>query len=292
MRSAETLEEKVRLMAGYFEGTTCVIVTCGPSLQLVDGERLRQAVRGVPVIAVKQAISTIGEQADFHCWNPYNVSRFRWPSSDTLRVMVRGSQTNVPQWNRADVKFPQIEGKGDLRNSLAYSHTFADHLLSDQLVRPFGPGIMYELVVYLAVHLGCTRLITFGWDIADVKGRNTHFDDSALEHRYFERGRGSQKIGSNRRTWRDAVPQQMQQLVRASRTARAHFQGRRYNLTASLNGEVELVSSSTEHLCSWLNGMGVELAVVTDSSHLSAGIARLSPESAFAELQEAGTTGR
>ena len=122
-------------------------------------------------IAVKQAIDVVGEQADFHCWNSFNVSRFKRPSPSTIRCFIAGPSSRIPQWNRRDLSFPQVEGKGGLANSLAYSRDFSEHLIASDPVRPFGPGIMYELVFYLAVHLGVSEIITIGWDIASAGER-------------------------------------------------------------------------------------------------------------------------
>ena len=32
--------------------------------------------------------------------------------------------------------------------------------------RPCGPGIMYETVIYMAVHLGFKKIVALGWDLS------------------------------------------------------------------------------------------------------------------------------
>jgi hypothetical protein len=164
-----------------------------------------------------------------------------------------------------------VDGHGDLRGSLAATADFDAYRLDRMATRPFGPGIIYELVFYLAVHLGVAEIVTVGWDISDPKGMNTHYYDSASERQHFALGRGNQPGRKSR------VPE----LVRAPRrqilARRAHRRGELYSRTRALPGEAEVVSASTAALASWLTSMGVELAVVSDSPHFTSEVTRLAP---------------
>lgn len=284
VRRARSLGEQIRLLANRFEDAICVVATSGPSLRTVPPEPLRQALQGVPTIVVKQAIDIVGDQADFHCWNSFNVAKFGKGAPETIRCLVTEPTGRMVQWNKSDMRFPLVPNDGDIRHSLALRRNFDDYLLSHSESRPFGPGIMYELVLYLAVHLGVKEIITIGWDIASAEpaGPYTHFYD--LDDRP---PRGPEIAASGAREWgRSRVPEPLHRVVRSARTARLHHGGQIYNRTKPLPGEFELVSTSTSAAAEWLNRMGVSWRAVTDSPHLDPRIGRLSIEDLFDHLSD------
>lgn len=283
IRGRRTIVDHAAVLRSRYAGDTCVVVSCGPSLADMDHVRLRSALDGVLTIAVKQAVEIVGDQTDFHCWNTFNVTRYPRPSESTIRCFVAEPTGTIRQWNEFDLEFPNEDGMGDLSRSLARNRNFSDHHISDIVKRPFGPGIMYELVLYLAVHLGVSRIITVGWDIADAKGKNTHYFDSTHDQAFFEAGRVSSVAPRlQRRT--TVVPTQVRSIVRMLRTRLAHQRGRMYNRTQSLIGESDLVADSMPDLVAWLAEQGVEMSAVTDSPYVGGGIERLSAEQFFDRL--------
>jgi len=244
----------------------------------VPAAGLRDVLPGVLTIAVKQAIDVTGDQTDFHCWNPFNVRKFARPSSTTLRCLVEESTGRIPQWNRSDLAFPQVSADGLLQSSLALHRDFEGYLLADTPVRPFGPGIMYELVLYLAVHLGVSEIITIGWDIANSGGQNTHFYDREAGESFFQTARPTvappPSLG-------DRLPRSLRYPARLAKTRIAHARGQIYNRARPLPGETDLVADSTAAAARWLAESGVSVAAVTTSTHLDAGIRRLSVDDLF-----------
>ena len=180
-----------------------------------------------------------------------------------------------------DLAFPQMNGGGDLTNSLAYRRDFEDHLLESDPTRPFGPGIMYELVFFLAVHLGVSEIVTIGWDIANPGGKNTHFYDQPEDAPFFEQGRTGKEQATSIRT---RLPGPVKDRIRSLRSRLAHERGQLYNRNQSLIGETELVAESTAALQAWLGSHGIPLAVTTDSTFLSTDIERLSVDDLFDRL--------
>lgn len=284
LRGSTSLDEQIRILAKRFEGSTCVVATAGPSLREVPPEPLRQALHGVPTIVVKQAIDVIQDQADFHSWNSFNVAKFGKGAPETIRCLVKEPTGRMIQWNQSDIRFPLVANDANLRDSLAVRRNFDDYLLEHVALRPFGPGIMYELVLYLAVHLGVKEIITIGWDIASAEpaGHYTHFYD--LDD---ARSHGSQ-LGANapRERAGSTAPEPLRRAVRAARTARLHYRGQIYNRTRPLPGELEAVSASTSAAAEWLHRQGVTLRAVTDSPHLDRQIGRLSIEDLFDHLSD------
>ena len=56
--------------------------------------------------------------------------------------------------------------------------------------QPWGPGIMYEMAIPLAIHLGCKKIVTIGWDIGDISSFSKDVKDETQrvfqEHFYGE----------------------------------------------------------------------------------------------------------
>jgi hypothetical protein len=255
------------------------VLTCGPSLGEVDVDRLRRGLDGVLTIAVKQAIDTAGVHGDILCFNSFNVKRFVTPSRDTLRCLVREPSGLIPQLNRADLQVPQSADAGDLARSLAATRDFGKHALAGGEPRPWGPGIMYEIVLHLAVHLGVAEIITVGWDIANTTGRNTHFYDG--DDTFFDRERSSAFTAAKAR---GHLPGPVKRYARLARASVAHARGQIYNRALPVDGETELVGASTAAASAWLKSIGVDLRVVTPSPYVSTEIDRWTLERFYDEL--------
>ena len=272
VRANRSLAEQVELLQGRYADAPCVVVTCGPSLSTIPAEALASGLDGVLTLSVKQAVDVVGQASDFHCFNSYNVRRWAPVVAETIRCFVREPTGRVPQLNPWDLRFDMVEGNGDLGRSMAATCEFERHCLDRTLVRPFGPGIMYELVFYLAAHLGVSEIVTVGWDISDPSGQNTHYYDSAAEREHFGRGRESEPARASR----------LPEFVRARRRwmlARvAHQRGELYSKTRALPGEAEVVSSSTGPLAAWLRSRGIGLSVVSDSPHFTSDVARITSD--------------
>jgi len=43
--------------------------------------------------------------------------------------------------------------------------------------QPWGPGIMYEMAIPLALYLGCKKIVTVGWDIGDLSSFDKGIED-------------------------------------------------------------------------------------------------------------------
>jgi hypothetical protein len=274
IRDLSSLNDRVKALRDAYAQAECLVVTCGPSLGDVSKEQLQRASDGRVTIAVKQATDVVGDVSDFHCFNAFNVSRFSPAHDSTIRCFVADAKRRSPQFNGRDLEFEQRDGNGDLRNSLAHERSFQGYELANGLVRPFGPGIMYELVFFLAAHVGVSRITTVGWDIGDPAGQNTHFYDDDSARSYFSAGRAGP--GSGPRRLRDLVPEPIKFQRRRLQNKRAHAAGALYNRTQALPGESELVSSSVPALVEWLAGHGCELRVVSPSPHFPPGVARVS----------------
>ena len=262
-----------------YSGQSGVVVTCGPSLVTFDPARLRQALTGRVVFAVKQAIDVVGPEADLLCFNAYNVSRYRVPRRSTMRVYSSEPSGKLPQMNRFDLRLPVAPHSGHLADSLVARKDFDDHMLERTPVRPWGPGILHELVFYLAIHLGLSDLTTIGWDIANARGHNVHFYDAP--DNFFDRGRSDayKLVGV-----REGLPPHLKAALRWTRTASIHTRGGVYNRTTMIPGESEVVAAATIATASWLATHGVRLRVVGDSEFVDPDLPRLTQDEFYAGI--------
>tara|TARA_E500000305_G_C3893154_1_gene175149 strand:- start:246 stop:659 length:414 start_codon:yes stop_codon:yes gene_type:complete len=53
---------------------------------------------------------------------------------------------------------------------------FEDFLIDKNLTRPCGPGIMYETVFYMAVHLGFKEIVCIGWDLRQEDANEDNYE--------------------------------------------------------------------------------------------------------------------
>lgn len=272
VRQARSLASRLDALAGAYSGEPCVVVTCGPSLGDVPIDRLHRALDGTLTLSVKQAVHTTAEHTDFLCFNSFNVTRFSTASPDTIRCLAQEPTGRTPQLNRADIAVAQSSEVGNLERSLAVTADFAAYPLSANVARPWGPGIMYELVLPLAVHLGVSRVATIGWDIANPQGKNTHFYDRAQSDDFFERDR---ETAFTMAQARGRMPTAVKRAGRWGRAVTAHARGRVYNRALPVPGETEVVGASTAAANAWLARCGIELEVITPSEHLDPSIKRL-----------------
>jgi hypothetical protein len=260
VRRSRTVIAKLDALRGIYQRRPCVIVTCGPSLGRIDHERLRGAVHGVPVIAIKQAIDVVGDQADMVCFNSYNVRRLHVSSPATIRVFAPEPSGTVPQHNRYDLALPMAAHDGMLRSALAATRDFKRFELDHTPVRPWGPGIMHELALYLAVHSGVSKIFTVGWDIATGSDVNVHYDDRPNDAVFFSEGRSRVRLSATRR-W---MPRWARCAARTARSWAAHHRGEPYNRVGMQPGEGPLVAGSVPATRAWLASRGIDLHIVSD----------------------------
>lgn len=164
---AMPLDEKLALLQGSAQGREAIMVACGPSLSCHlqnRGEALKTAMQGRIVFAVKQAYRVTGDSTDVLFYNAGNHTEYAYGVPAPITMSCDRA---------ADLQFEMEEPIP--HNAVAVHHRFDDYLLCKSAKRPWGPSIVYELVFYMAVHMGVSSLVTVGWDIAEAE---SHFYDS------------------------------------------------------------------------------------------------------------------
>ena len=191
LKRTNSLQERVGLLKNAFKGETCYILSCGPSLLDYTEKELREKLDGKLVLAVKQAYNRVPELVDFHFWNCANIPAPKgWPMvehyqyEDNEPIIVASS--NYPlhsRWSKHQKHdlFFKIPIRTEIDDQfLCKVKNFDDYDLNTRVDRPCGPGIMYETVLFMAVHLGVKKIVAIGWDLSQTNPR----DPNEYKHFY------------------------------------------------------------------------------------------------------------
>ena len=178
------LDQKMSTLHNSFIGEDCYILNCGPSLSDYDSERLSNFLKDKLVLSVKQAYDLFSEVTDFHFFNcsnlPQRESNFD-PHYKNSKTTITVSSSNYEQYmrwklNQSSDIFFKIPIRTEINNEfLVRTGKIDDFLISKNLTRPCGPGIMYETVLFMAIHLGVKSITCIGWDLTKEKvNENTY----------------------------------------------------------------------------------------------------------------------
>ena len=269
VRIAGTLEERLDVLRDAYAGQRGWLLTCGPSVKDHDPEVLKARLKGELVISVKQTLDLLGGAADFHLLNSWNIQEYAYGDPGPIVLMERGPRDpEVPNLSW-DLCFPvpgvapHIPREARLANRLAQTCNFDDWMFDRTVDRPWGPGVVYELGIYLAVHLGLRELVAVGWDIGE---RNTNH----MEHFY------------------DSAEPQVLSKARGFFKHEQHASTSLYNQPGYYQAEVDVIADSTGACARWLASKGVALKIVSDRSLVDADVPRVDLDHATTAVPSKG----
>ena len=165
--------KKLKLLHKLFKNEKAVIISCGPSLNEQDFAKIKQLSKDHVIISIKQAFNLFKDITDFHIFNCANVVKYDYSNFRPIVIEASSFFSNI---NKSDISFRIIER--DFNKSLALQKNFNDWKISQQeSIRPYGPGIMYELAFFLIEHMGFSEVLTIGWDnkLVNKTAENQHF---------------------------------------------------------------------------------------------------------------------
>jgi hypothetical protein len=119
------------------------------------------------IISVKQTYIESADIVDFHLLNSWNYQIYDYKEPKPIVLMERADDDPPTPGIQADLLF-HIPDPRDFANRLATAFAFDKWLFTKQIHRPWGPGVLYELGIYLLVHLGVKEVITLGWDLGEL----------------------------------------------------------------------------------------------------------------------------
>jgi len=199
MRCSSTVPEKLEGMRDVYNGQTAFILSCGPSTkELAASVDMHELFKDKLLLSVKQA-STLAP-CDFLLYNRVRNDVCGRLDEDTL--LVGSTDATRSKWHTQlldscpdiwfgiDCESPQLVQSRDWES--------ADFNNANPSARPWGPGIVLDVGVWLALYLGCPRIIIIGWDMTD---EYVHF----YEETNSIKGEEAEKIVQETQDTRDAM---------------------------------------------------------------------------------------
>jgi hypothetical protein len=179
--------DRIRSLKGTLKGETVYILAPGPSLKYVNASDLSEALNGKFTIALKQAYSYIPQSVDLQIINFCNLDDYTYNSDCMVGWTVWNAQQPYEIINsgfRCDFildTYKLGDGSPRLENTIAFTGDFDKMSMDYTLSRPWGPGTMYEVAIPLAVYMGCSEIVTIGWDLFGKKIASKLDDSVSLQ---------------------------------------------------------------------------------------------------------------
>ena len=240
MLQYEDISDRLAQLKNSYEGETCYIVSAGPSLKNFENNYLKDKLKDELVISVKQSMNLLKGIADFHVLNFTNFQPYDYVGSEdtivTWEVFEQYHPNMILSNNfKCELMLPVVGNHESdivkrINESQAGMESFDDWTLDKTMNRMYGPGIMYEVVIHLALHLGVKKIKTICSDIGDVSKfkQDNLYEDVWQDHAYD----GYDNI--------------------------------QYAKTPMNYHEVNTVVKSVKYLSEWLKSKGVDFEIISD----------------------------
>lgn len=255
------LFEKLDILKDTFAGETAYIVTCGPSLSNYDSVQLNSFLSDKLVLSIKQAYQLLPDVTDFHILHHSHIQRYRYGSLAPIVVNEDEGHSFV----QADLLLPKEPS--DLYSSISLTRKFAEYRLADNPVRPCGPGILYEIGLYLALHLGVTSVVIVGWDLYSNREQLDGLLNGAISQSHFYEN-------DSRRY--DELAARDHATTDISERLRLFKDGDVVNRVGTIPiDDIVLTASGSRLFAEWLASQGMHVFTTTDSPNVSRWIPRI-----------------
>jgi hypothetical protein len=225
--------DRVKYLKNQFKGETAYICTAGPTFNSFSEDLLKEKLKNELVISIKQTHNTLKDLTDIHLLNFCNLAQYNYPNPNTIVgwTVWDNSQPNTIVQNFAvdfilDT-FKLGDGTPNIKNTVSYTGEWNWLNIEKSFARPWGPGTMYEMAIPIALYMGCTKIVTIGWDLF----KNTLNNPEKRNKDWFYK----------------------------------NLQYQQTKTVGSIE-ELEMVKNSTKGLYEWLTGKGIELIIVDPDS--------------------------
>lgn len=187
-----SLEEQTDLLENYCGDCDIVILTTGPSLLDYSPEKIKDFCKDKIVLSIKTASLKFEDITHFSITNFYNTfqptgnERFvtlarretKWGTKNYVNGHLVVRETWANSFNiRPDVLWG-CDNTVMHSNSVCYANRWEENELKNQKInRILGPGILNDMAIPVAVHLGASKIYFLGWDGSQLNcnGNVTHF---------------------------------------------------------------------------------------------------------------------
>ena len=173
IKNLKTYKEKIMCLKDVYKGEECYVLTCGPSLNEYDKEYLKEKLKDKLVVSIKQTYQDFKDIVDIHLFNSCNYTPFQYDEYNSpIAIGCAGElEFDIRQttWRQQEMdiflKIACHSGNKKLSDTLAIKKDFDNWTFDKTISRPWGPGLMYEVVFYLLEYLGVSKIYTIGWDL-------------------------------------------------------------------------------------------------------------------------------
>lgn len=264
-----SLFDKMRILENKYKDETCYILTAGPSLNDINRNDIKLKLSDKLVFSVKQTFNIAPEIVDFHLLNPWNYILYNYKRNNNT-IIASTKVDNDPETPglKSDMIFnvvgvgSKVSSEYAYPNRLAIKRNYDDYLFSKTLDRPWGPGIVYELAIYLALHLGVNKIVILGWDIGELNSNKmSHFYDTKSPQ--ILENKKNLLSGDSKLSYFSILVNKMFKKINV------------YNEPGFVKDDVKIVADSTESLFYWLKEKQVDLEIVSTRSLASEVIPRV-----------------
>jgi len=174
IRQLSSLQARMNLLKNYFQGEKCFIISCGPSVNDYDARMIKRIAGSSLVFCIKQSYNLFEDICDFHLTNFCNNAPYQYSRHNIISVYQSADSSTNPSADLSLVLskpylLSKFRDRKDKHPPLSKLMNFEDYLFEKTLDRPSGPGIMYEIPIYLAIHMGIKDITILGWDCSYKK---------------------------------------------------------------------------------------------------------------------------
>lgn len=186
------LEQQTDLLENYCDDCEVVVLTTGPSLLDYSSEKIKDFCKDKIVLSVKTASLKFEDITHFSITNFYNT--FQLTGNEKYVTLARretkwGTQNFVnghlvlrETWTNSFNIKPDIlwgcDNTVQHSRSVCHANRWKENELRYQKInRILGPGILNDMVIPVAVHLGASKIYFLGWDGSrlNYNGNVKHF---------------------------------------------------------------------------------------------------------------------
>ncbi len=234
----EDIPERINALKNAYKNEKCYIIGAGPSLKNYSQEYLKEKLKDKLVISLKQSYEILEEIVDIHILNFANYRHYDYKNNNPIVAWEIYEQFHVPMILENNLKCDLIlptsgnwesNEEKKFKESQCGSLSFDNWTLDKTLNRQFGPSLIFEMAIPIALHLGVKEITTIGWDIGDI----SKFDN-IKEKEFFQ----------------DHVDNSSEKII--------------YAKTPQTKLELQTIINSTEYLNKWLLSKGIELNIISD----------------------------
>lgn len=169
--SFEEMYDRAKVLKDKFKGETAYICTAGPTFNTFSEDLLKEKLQDELVISIKQTQDKLKNLTDIHLLNFCNLSNYKYPNPNTIVAWAvwDNQQPNIiiQNWPVDFIldTFKLNDGSPNIENTIAATGQWDQIDMNNNFARPWGPGTMYEMAIPMALYMGCSKIVTIGWDL-------------------------------------------------------------------------------------------------------------------------------